>query len=227
MRWILFRSAIAFAIIAMFVCLLGLAMPDRTVAADAASNSNEFSYALSQAATTSAGVYDENGRLVRVLWTREQKPAGKATASWDGQDQFGKSVPSGNYEFRVVANHATYTNVGAIGNSGRAPTPEAHTPAGMGSVAVDSAGGIYTANGWDEAGADFTKWDTAGNVIYDGRYQMRNGQPNGAPYSIAVDGSTIFCGMEGWASKPWNHKQQVHAIRSERRQAGKVHRRAG
>jgi hypothetical protein len=209
MRLIWSRSAIAVAGVAIFVGWLGVAMPDRAVAAETASKPNEFSYDLPQAAMTSAGIYDEHGRLVRVLWTREQKPAGKAAASWDGRDQFGKSVPSGNYDFRVVANHSTYTNVGAIGNSGRAPTPEAHTPAGMGSVAVDSAGGIYTANGWDEAGADFTKWDAAGNVIYDGRYQMRNGQPNGAPYSIAVDGSTIFCGMEGWASKPWNHKQQV------------------
>jgi hypothetical protein len=197
-----FRSGAVFIGAAMVVGSLGIAISSRATA-------NEFGYELPQAAATSAGIYDKDGRLVRVLWTREQKPAGKATAQWDGQDQFGKPAPSGTYEFRVVANRATYANVGAIGNSGRAPTPEAHTPANMGSVAVDSAGGIYTANGWDEAGADFTKWDAAGNVVYDGRYQMRNGQPNGAPYSIAVDGSTIYCGMEGWASKPWNHKQQV------------------
>ena len=79
----------------------------------------------------------------------------------------------------------------------------------MASVATDAKGAIYTANGWDEAGADFKKWDADGNAIYDGRYQMRNGNPNGTPYSIAVDDTTIYCGMEGWASKPWNHKQQV------------------
>ncbi|HEX3998059.1 MAG TPA: FlgD immunoglobulin-like domain containing protein [Pirellulales bacterium] len=175
--------------------------------ADAAES--EFSYELPAAATTSAGVYDAQGRLVRVLWTVEKRPAGKATAQWDGQDQFGKPAPSGTYEFRVVVDRATYENVGAIGNSGRTPAPADHTPTGMSSVAVDAEGAIYTANGWDEAGADFTKWDANGNVVYDGRYQMRNGQPNGAPYSIAVDRSTIYCGMEGWASKPWNHKQQV------------------
>lgn len=202
MRSISFLSVSAQLSVATLAGLLFLSISNRSAA-------GEFSYALPQAAVTSAGVYDEHGRLIRVLWTREKKPAGKVTERWDEQDQFGKSVPSGAYEFRVVANRTTYANVGAIGNSGRTPRPEDHTPAGMSSVAVDPHGGIYTANGWDEAGADFTKWDAAGNVVYDGRYQMRNGQPNGAPYSIAVDGSTIFCGMEGWASKPWNHKQQV------------------
>jgi hypothetical protein len=169
----------------------------------------DFSFKLSEPALTSAGVFDGQGRLVQVLWNRRQLPAGEQSGHWDGQDQFHHDAPAGDYEFRVVVNHATYKNVGAIGNSGRAPTPEAHTPTAMASVATDAKGAIYTANGWDEAGADFKKWDADGNAIYDGRYQMRNGNPNGAPYSIAVDDTAIYCGMEGWASAPWNHKQQV------------------
>jgi sugar lactone lactonase YvrE len=106
-------------------------------------------------------------------------------------------------------NRATYKNVGAIGNSGRAPTPEAHTPTALLSVAVDAAGAIYTANGWDEAGADFKKWDAQGNAVFDARYQIRNGNPNGAPYAIAVDESAIYCAMGGWAKAPWNHEQQL------------------
>ena len=154
-------------------------------------------------------MFDADGHLVQVLWTRRQTPAGEQSAHWDGKDQLKQNAPAGEYEFRVVVNRSTYKNVAAIGNSGRAPTPEAHTPSGMDSVAVDSKGAIYTANGWDEAGADFKKWDADGNAIYDARYQMRNGNPNGAPYSIAVDDSTIYCGMGGWASDPWNHKQQI------------------
>ena len=183
-------------------------------AADVAAKSSkplaaDFNFKLSAPALTSAGVFDGQGRLVQVLWNRRQFPAGEQSGHWDGQDQFHDNAPAGDYEFRVVMNRATYKNVGAIGNSGRAPTPEAHTPAAMASVAIDAKGAIYTANGWDEAGADFKKWDAEGNAIYDGRYQMRNGNPNGAPYSIAVDDTTIYCGMEGWASVPWNHKQQV------------------
>lgn len=198
MRWISLPAAIAIVAVAAS----GGLKPCRAAAVD-------FSYEMHEAGSTSAGIYDAHGHLIRVLWTREDKPAGKQTAKWDGQDQFGQPAASGNYQFRVIANWSTYRNVGAIGNSGRSPAPEAHTPTGMSSVAVDSQGGVYTANGWDEEGADFTHWDAAGNVVYDGRYQMRNGHPNGAPYSIAVDDSTIFCGMEGWAHEPWNHKQQI------------------
>ena len=194
--------------------LLSLRCPSRLRAADTAAGGGAvvptgFTYEMPQPGLTSAGVFDCQGRLIEVLWTRQPVPAGPQVAYWDGRNQIHERVPPGEYEFRVVVNRSTYQNVGAIGNSGRAPTPEAHTPAGMASVAVDAAGAVYTANGWDEAGADFKKWDADGNAVYDARYQMRNGQPNGAPYSIAVDDTTIYCGMEGWASKPWNHKQQV------------------
>jgi sugar lactone lactonase YvrE len=167
------------------------------------------SFELAKPALCSAGVYDAQNRLVQVLWTKKDLPAGTHAAAWDGKDQFGQPAPAGEYQVRVVLNRSTYKNVGAISNSGRAPTPEAHTPTGLLSVAVDSAGAIYTANGWDEAGADFKKWDARGNAVYDARYQIRNGDPNGAPYAIAVDDAAIYCAMGGWASPPWNHKQQL------------------
>jgi hypothetical protein len=167
------------------------------------------SFELARPALGSAGVYDAQNRLLQVLWTKKDLPAGTHTAAWDGKDQFGQPAPAGEYQVRVVLNRSTYKNVGAIGNSGRAPTPEAHTPTGLLSVAVDAAGAIYTANGWDEAGADFKKWDAQGNAVYEARYQIRNGDPNGAPYAVAVDETAIYCAMGGWASPPWNHKQQL------------------
>ncbi|HET6385655.1 MAG TPA: hypothetical protein VFJ58_19865 [Armatimonadota bacterium] len=77
------------------------------------------------------------------------------------------------------------------------------------SVAVDQNGGIYTANGWDETGADFKKWNSSGAPVYDAHYQLRNGQPNGAPYAAAADGTYLCCAVGGWTHAPWNGEQQI------------------
>jgi hypothetical protein len=158
----------------------------------------EFAFTLDAPGPTSAGVLDGNGRLIRVLWTMKDLPAGRHSGQWDGQDELGQAAPAGEYRYRVIRNGSKYANVGAIGNSGRPPNTANHTPTGMHSVAVDAEGAIYTANGWDEAGADFKKWDANGTSVYDARYQIRNGQPNGAPHAITVDDEFIYCAMGGW-----------------------------
>ena len=168
-----------------------------------------IAFNLPQPALTSAGIYDTNGHLVRVLWTMKQLAAGAQTAPWDGLDQTGQAVPPGAYSYHIKVNNATYTNVGAIGNSGQPANAAGHTPANLESVAVDSAGAVYTANNWDEAGADFKKWDATGHAVYEANYQIRNGQPNGAPYSIATDDQYLYCGMGGWESEQWKNLQQV------------------
>jgi hypothetical protein len=156
-----------------------------STAARAADASLEFT--IDRPATTSAGVYDPDGRLVRVLWTMEKTDAGRFTRAWDGKDDAGQPAPAGEYHYQIIANRAAYVNVGAIGNSGQPADAAGHTPTHMAAVAVDDDGNVYTANGWDEAGADFKKWDKDGKSVYDANYQIRNGKPNGAPYAIAVD----------------------------------------
>src|SRR4051812_2762018 len=163
-----------------------------------------FAFDLDRPALTSAGVYDNAGRLVRVLWTMKQFPAGEQSASWDGNDQFARPAAAGRYRFDVIVNRATYANVGAIGNSGRTPDAKGHTPTNIESVAVDADGNVYTANGWHEGGADFKKWEADGKSVFDAGFQIRNGRPNGAPYAIAVDSDFIYCAVGGWASEPWN-----------------------
>jgi hypothetical protein len=165
------------------------------------------------AVLTSAGVYDGAGLLVRTLWTMQPQAAGRHTVEWDGLDDFTNAAPAGEYYYKVIVNGSTYTNVGAIGQNYEIPNDKGHVPSHMASVAADRAGAVYTANGWDEAGADFKKWDQNGKSVYDAQYQMRNGNPNGAPYAIAVDEEFIYCAMEGWASKPWNNKQQIQRFR--------------
>ena len=184
--------------------MLGLLFAANVLAAEV-----RFSFEVPQAATTSAGVYSAEGRLVRVLWEGEKLPAGKQERGWDGMDQFGKPAPAGEYRFHVVYNSAQYVNVGAIGNSGLPPDAKNHTPTSILSVACDAQGNVYTANGWDEAGADFKRWDADGKSVYDAEYQMRNGHPNGAPYAICTDDEFIYCGMGGWADPNWKEAQQI------------------
>ena len=168
-----------------------------------------FQFTLPRPGLTSAGVFDRSGKLVQVLWTVKPLDAGTFTRSWNGDNQFSQTASNGPFEFRVVVNHAIYRNVGAIGNSGMPSDVKNHTPTTMLRVAVDRQGAVYTANGWDEAGADFKKWDASGQSVYDANYQIRNGQPNGQPYAIAVDDQYIYCSMGGWAHKPWNEAQQL------------------
>ena len=119
-------------------------------------------------------------------------------------------------------NRATYVNVGAIGNSGQPADAAGHTPTHMAAVAVDDEGSVYTANGWDEAGADFKKWDKDGKSIYDANYQIRNGKPNGAPYAIAVDDQYLYCSMGGWANA-LERSPADPAVPTKRRQGREVH----
>jgi sugar lactone lactonase YvrE len=172
-----------------------------------------FAFNLDAEALTSAGVYDAQGRLVRTLWRMKKFPAGKQERGWDGLDEFGQPAAPGEYQYRVVVNEAVYRNVGAIGNSGLPADSKHHTPTAMHDVAVDAEGAVYTVNYWDEAGADFTKWDKDGNSIYDAQYQMRNGTPNGAPYACATDEKYLYCTMEGWPGEQWKHSQQVQRFR--------------
>src|SRR5262245_36774585 len=57
---------------------------------------------LPTSATTSAGVFDQDGRLVRTLWRGESQPAGHLVLDWDGKDDDGKPVPpGGQFSVRV------------------------------------------------------------------------------------------------------------------------------
>jgi sugar lactone lactonase YvrE len=185
--------------------LVGLA----ALAAAAGAAETAFDYVLAGPGLTSAGIYGPAGRLVRTLWTTVEKPAGSQTGTWDGLDDFGRAAPAGDYTFRVVLNGSTYRNVGTLGNTGQPPGEPQHIQHGVISVCTDDKGNIYTANGWEEAGHDFKVFDPAGKTLFHARYQIRNGNPNGAPHAIAVDDKFIYCATHGWNREPFNSKMQI------------------
>lgn len=147
---------------------------------------------LEKDAVTSASVFDSSGRPVRTLWQLRPMTAGTHVEEWDGMTDTFEEAPPGKYELRLISNAGRYENVAALGNTGDPPDADGHVPMSLSSVAVDDEGAVYSANGWDEAGHDWKKWDRDGRSVLHSDYQVRNGDPNGLPYCIAVDDRFLY-----------------------------------
>ncbi len=76
-----------------------------------------FTYTLSENAMTSAGVYDENDKLVRTLWSVEEKAAGEHHGIWDGKNDYGKAVNDGNYYITVMSHNVNWDVYTIVGNT--------------------------------------------------------------------------------------------------------------
>jgi len=76
-----------------------------------------WTFTLPRNATTSAGVYDREGHLLRTLWRAEELQAGAHQRSWDGRDDAGKMVVTQDIAIRVIHHRMTYVWEGVIGNS--------------------------------------------------------------------------------------------------------------
>ena len=86
-------------------------------------SSTSFSFTLKINATTSAGVYGEDGSLIRTLWSGVKYSTGTYKETWDGKDDMGKTVVEKKFEIKVLSNNVQYEWEGAsIGNTSTALT---------------------------------------------------------------------------------------------------------
>ena len=99
------------------VSALALALVVAAWAQAASAEPTRWSYELPRDATTSAGVYDSDGVLLRTLWRGEARGAGTHEESWDGRDDQGAPVPAGTVELRLLHHRIAYVWEGVIGNS--------------------------------------------------------------------------------------------------------------
>lgn len=76
-----------------------------------------FTFNLKSNCTTSAGVFKNNGQLIRTLWSNRAMKAGIYTEQWDRKDDYGRLVRDTNYFIRVISNNLKYTWEGVIGNN--------------------------------------------------------------------------------------------------------------
>lgn len=159
-----------------------------------------FKFYLKKSGMTSAGIFDEDDNLVRILWTEKELKEGYIDVMWDGKDNFGNEVKNGDYIFKIVVNNSKYENVGVIGNTGNPPDELQHIQSGIVTFDIDENGNIYTANDWEEAGHDFKVFGPDGKTIYHAGFQMRNlPKYNCLTDAITVDENFIYCaGWMGW-----------------------------
>lgn len=78
----------------------------------------QFKFTLASAANTSAGVYDQDDRLVRTLWSSKKYAAGTYTEQWNGLlDDYVTQASIGHYTVKVLSNNVQYDWEGVIGNT--------------------------------------------------------------------------------------------------------------
>src|SRR3954454_9090336 len=58
-------------------------------------------FTLNTPASTSAGVYDAKGTLLRTLWSGKNYNAGTYAIEWDGKDDAGNSIPLDGKVFKI------------------------------------------------------------------------------------------------------------------------------
>ena len=78
----------------------------------------EGKFTLQTGGTTSAGVFDADGNLLRTLWSNQEQTAGTYnTPTWDGLDDQGNDVSTRGDSITVIANNINVDWEGTIGNT--------------------------------------------------------------------------------------------------------------
>ncbi len=135
------------------LAVLACASPALTLAQTATPSelTTALRFVLPAPATTSAGVYATDGRLVRTLWRAEAHPAGALERSWDGRDDHAAPVSPGRYEVRLLHHRLSHVWEGVIGNSsatlGEPQAHKAYLPPASIAIRGDTA---YYAVGYNE-----------------------------------------------------------------------------
>ncbi len=76
-----------------------------------------FSFTITAAAKTSAGVFASDSTLVKTLWSGVNYNAGTFNGTWDGTTDEGQLVSDGTYHIKVLSNNVNAVWEGTIGNN--------------------------------------------------------------------------------------------------------------
>ncbi|WP_420147497.1 hypothetical protein [Spirosoma sp.] len=93
----------------------------RLVSQTQVSVGDSLSFALTESARTSAGVFDGE-KLLRTLWSGVTYPAGTHSVkqAWDWKDDNGNAVAENQaYTLKIIANNIQYDVIGTVGNTSK------------------------------------------------------------------------------------------------------------
>ncbi len=173
-------------------CLLGL-----TAAADAATT---IKFSLNDAYATSAGVFDDDGVLLRTLWSGQRYPAGTHTVTWDNRDDAGQPVSNRAVKVALIYHRVAYRWDGVIGNTSAAFTGSQvhHSMFPPTSMAISTDRALY-AVGYNEGqtgGHGFALIDPQVD-----RYRLQQIDPFSAWSLVATDGRRNYWANTGGLSR--------------------------
>ena len=138
--------------------------------------------------TLSAAVYDSSGQLVRHLYIALPQ-TGDVTLTWDGKDDQGNPLPSGNYQWRAITTSAVGQDSGNIGNAGDPSYGASADPMQAQGMAYDSAGNLYMISTYEEDSCTLRRYNAAN--ISTGLTAWE-GLGMGGGTAIATDGTNVY-----------------------------------
>ncbi len=149
----------------------------------------------------SVNIFGEHGEVLRELTGGQDVKPGKFTMYWDGKDQWGFSLPPGDYKWGAYFSNGLKARlVGFVGSSGNPPYATEDGKGGWGgdhgvptAVAAD-ASGIYFGWAGSEAERGIVKIDYAGNTLW---RKTPFTQGTGGLYALASNGKYLFAVMSG------------------------------
>lgn len=129
---------------------------------DPQSTGSSFTFTLQAAGNTSAGVYNEEGVLIRTLWSNVHYDEGEHTGSWNGKDDLGVKIAVGKYNVRVLTGNVKYTWEGVVGNTSESFTGPSviHNLRTIHDMAFNGTTG-YQAVGYSEIDPPALKFNTS------------------------------------------------------------------
>ena len=147
----LFKRVRLIALACLAIVAVGLAPAAPLADAPSAARATTWTFTLPRQATTSAGVYDLQGHLLRTLWRAEVLSAGEQRRVWDGRDDLGRPVSDSDVEFRLIHHRISHVWEGVIGNSStEAGGPSIHRSFLQPTSIVPVGSRIYYAVGYNE-----------------------------------------------------------------------------
>lgn len=142
----------------------------------------------------SAGIYKEDGTLVKILWNGEIYKSGTYTKSWDGTDEEGKLVSGGKYEVKLVSNNVNYTWEGVVGNTSDALTgPTVHRAFHRVHGIAVSGSNVYLAVNYSEGWPSQVKFQTSNPQSK--KWVQKTGEGTGQEtLCVATDDNYVYWG---------------------------------